>query len=60
MKVLPYKRKITGTSGYVVIEVPIWGDVIRRGLFWNIEDAELFAHDIAMIQVSKQVTDFNE
>ena len=54
------KSKITGTSGYVVIEVPIWGDVIRRGLFWNIEDTELFPHDIAMIQVSKQVTDFNE
>ena len=42
-KVLPYEEYAVGKNGYVVVYVPIYGDIIRRGLFWNIEDAKLFA-----------------
>lgn len=42
-KVLPYESQSVGDKGYVVIHVPITGDVIRRGLFWNLEDAKTFA-----------------
>ena len=47
MKVLPYESKAVGNDGFVVIEVPIRGDVIRRGLFWNIDDATKFAVKIS-------------
>jgi len=46
-KVLPYEFKAVGENGYVVSFVPKSGDVIRRGLFWNLEDAEVFANKIA-------------
>lgn len=39
--------KCVGKDGYVVIEVPLQGDVIRRGLFWNINDANTFAEAIS-------------
>ena len=45
-KVLPYRQKCVGQDGLVVIEVPLEGDVISRGLFWNLEDANLFAKTI--------------
>lgn len=43
MKVLPYEQKSVGVNGYSVIHVPLDKDVVRKGLFWNIEDAILFA-----------------
>lgn len=46
-KVLSYEEKAVGKDGYVVIEVPIKGDVIRRGLFWNFDDAKSFAMAIS-------------
>lgn len=46
-KVLPYEEKSVGKDGYVVIEVPIHGDVIRRGLFWNLNDAKAFTGALA-------------
>lgn len=54
MPVLPYKEKAVGKSGWVVIEVPIHGDVIKRGLFWHKEFAMIFAYKIAE---SKPVTE---
>jgi len=33
-------------DGYCVIFVPIEGDIIRRGLFWNFDDACVFAESI--------------
>jgi hypothetical protein len=45
-KVLPYEESV-GKNGYAVIEVPLKGDVIRRGLFWKLEDAEVFADRIS-------------
>lgn len=42
-KVLPYKAKCVGGNGYSVIEIPKKGEIISKGLFWNIENAELFA-----------------
>lgn len=50
MKVLPYESKSVGENGYVVIEVPLSGDVIRRGLFWNYENANIFADAYANAQ----------
>lgn len=47
MMVLPYESYKVGKDGYVVIEVPIRGDVIRRGLFWTFEDAQKFAKTIS-------------
>ena len=46
-KVLPYHQKVVGKDGYVVIEVPNEGDVIKRGLFWNLDNAELFAESFS-------------
>lgn len=46
-KVLPYHEKCVGKNGYIVIQVPILGDVIKRGLFWNFEDAMKFAQIIS-------------
>lgn len=46
-KVMEYRSKGVGENGYSVIEVPLNGDVIGRGLFWNIEDARLFAGALA-------------
>lgn len=43
MKVFPHESNDVGKDGYEVTEVPIRGDVIRRGLFWNIDDAIMFA-----------------
>jgi hypothetical protein len=48
MKVLPYESMVTGMSGFVVTQVPLQGDVIRRGIFWNIKDATTFAEAIAI------------
>jgi hypothetical protein len=43
-KVEDYESKSVGKDGYVVIEVPLdTKDVIRRGLFWHLEHAEMFA-----------------
>ena len=42
MRVLPHVTDV-GEGGYVVIEVPLTGDVIRRGLFWKFEYATMFA-----------------
>jgi hypothetical protein len=47
MKVLPYEARAVSEGGYCVIHVPLKGDVIRRGLFWNLVDAKLFADTIA-------------
>lgn len=47
-KVLPYEASSVGKNGFVVIHVPLTGDVIRRGLFWNLEDAKLFAYQVAI------------
>jgi len=47
-KVLDYESQCVGEDGYVVIYVPIKGDVIRKGLFWNFENASLFADSLAM------------
>ena len=52
MKVLPYEETAVGKDGYVVIEVPIYGDVIRRGLFWHYEHAEMFAGALAGFKIS--------
>ncbi|RYE12681.1 MAG: hypothetical protein EOP45_22450 [Sphingobacteriaceae bacterium] len=41
-KALPYESKSVTEKGYVVIQVPISGHIIRRGLFWNFEDACFF------------------
>jgi len=46
-KVLPNQQKVVGKDGFVVIEVPITGDVIKRGLFWHLKHAELFASALA-------------
>ena len=46
-KTLPYEAKSVGKNGYVVIEIPLTGDIIRRGLFWDFENAELFAEALA-------------
>jgi len=46
-KVLPYRQKCVGKNGYNVIEIPLEGDVITRGLFWNLEDANTFAESIS-------------
>jgi len=46
-KVLPYHARSVGNDGYVVIYIPISGDVIKRGLFWNFEDAMKFAQTIS-------------
>lgn len=48
MKVMPYEASSVGENGFGVIHVPLNGDVIRRGLFWNIEDAKLFAYRAAV------------
>jgi len=48
-KVLPYEYKAVSNDGYVVIEIPITGDVIRRGLFWNFDNAELFASALVIV-----------
>ena len=42
MPVLPY-LKCVGRFGFSVIEVPLMGDVVTRGLFWHKEHALLFA-----------------
>lgn len=47
-KALPYEQSSVGANGFVVIHVPLNGDVIRRGLFWNIGDAKLFAYQAAL------------
>lgn len=47
MKVLPYEAKSVGKFGYVVIEVPLRGDVFRRGLFWSYSDACIFTEAYA-------------
>ena len=52
-KVLPYKKNCVGKDGYSVIEVPINGDVISRGLFWHLEHAELFASVLAKKSILK-------
>jgi hypothetical protein len=45
-KVMPYRR--ISKDGYSVTEVPKQRiDVICRGLFWNLEDAQAFANAIA-------------
>ena len=41
-KALPFDQKVVGKDGYVVIYVPLNGDVIKRGLFWELEFAEKF------------------
>lgn len=46
-KVMPYRSKGVGENGYNVTEVPINGDVIGRGLFWNLKDATLFAEALS-------------
>jgi len=46
-KVLPYRQKAVGKDGYEVTEIPKTGDVSGRGLFWNLENAELFAEGLA-------------
>ncbi len=46
-KVLPYRQNCVGKDGFTVIYIPLEGDVIVRGLFWNIEDARIFAEAIA-------------
>jgi hypothetical protein len=45
-KVLPYEANSVGEDGYVVIEVPLMGDVTRRGLFWELKDAKIFAEEL--------------
>lgn len=45
-RALPYKQKIVGQLGYCVIHIPLEGDVINRGLFWNLKDSEVFAEAI--------------
>lgn len=35
------------SNGYNVLEIPIWGDIISRGLFWNLNDAKIFAEALA-------------
>lgn len=49
-KVENYESKLVGKDGYVVIEVPINGDVISRGLFWNLEHAQMFAETFSNIE----------
>ena len=44
-KVADIRHSCVG-DGYVVIFVPYIGDVIRRGLFWNYDDAVKFANSI--------------
>lgn len=46
-KVLPYRSGGVGKDGYTVTEIPKNGDIIGRGLFWNLEDAEIFAEALA-------------
>lgn len=42
-KVLPYEAKTVTDKGFSVVHIPLEGEIIRKGLFWNIEDATLFA-----------------
>jgi len=44
-KSLPYRQQCVG-EGYTVTHIPLEGDIVARGLFWNIEDAETFAKSI--------------
>lgn len=46
-KALPYKQKCVGKNGYSVIFIPLIEDVVSRGIFWNLEDAELFANALS-------------
>lgn len=41
-----YEQKL-GSNGFTLIEVPKVGDIIKRGLFWNLEDAEICASAMA-------------
>ena len=42
------QANVSGVSdGFKVIYVPIMGEIISRGKFWNIEDAVLFAEALA-------------
>lgn len=38
--------KVVSKKGLIVIEIPLEGDVIRRGLFWNLKNAKLFAETL--------------
>lgn len=44
------------TQGFVVIHVHPKKDVERRGIFWNYEDATLFAEALAQKLSGKEVT----
>ena len=46
--ILIFKGKYAGISkgGYVVAVNPKKGDITKKGVFWNIENAELFAESL--------------
>lgn len=46
-KDIPYGENPITKNKFIVIEVPLTGDVIRRGLFWNFSDADTFARALA-------------
>ena len=35
-------------GGIVVAHVPMDGDITKKGVFWNIENAEIFANTLAL------------
>jgi len=49
-KVLPYRSNGVGKNGYEVVEIPITGDIVTRGLFWHLEYAKLFAEALAKVK----------
>ena len=57
MKVLPYEATAVGENSYCVIEVPLEGDVFRKGLFWKLEDAKLFAEALSTRTTQPQKED---
>lgn len=57
MKVLPYEATAVGENGFGVIEVPLEGDVFRKGLFWELEDAKLFAEALSTRTTQPQKED---
>lgn len=43
-KVLPYESSVTGEEGFIVSDVSVdVPDVLRLGVFWNLENAKIFA-----------------
>lgn len=39
-------KETVGENGYSVIYVPTYGEITRKGIFWTIENAIIFANSL--------------